>query len=76
LQFTMQKTFWYFDDNVKSSLITEKDNNTLYEKASIEVEGKHFDLDILMGGDMKYLQLVLGLGGSLCNYTCSWCRLH
>jgi hypothetical protein len=39
--------------------------NTLYEKASIEVEGKHFDLDILMGGDMKCLQLVLGLGGSL-----------
>jgi hypothetical protein len=33
---------------------------TLYEKASIEVEGKHFDLDILMGGDMKFLQLVLG----------------
>jgi transcriptional antiterminator Rof (Rho-off) len=25
--------------------------NTLYGKASIEVEGKHFDLDILMGGD-------------------------
>jgi hypothetical protein len=24
--------------------------NTLYEKASIEVEGKHFDLYILMGG--------------------------
>jgi hypothetical protein len=29
--------------------------NTLYEKASIEVEGKHFDLYILMGGDMKFL---------------------
>jgi hypothetical protein len=41
--------------------------NTLCEKASIEVEGKHFDLDILMGGDMKILQLVLGLGGSLWN---------
>jgi hypothetical protein len=34
--------------------------NTLCGKASIEVEGKHFDLDILMGGDMKCLQLVLG----------------
>ena len=49
---------------------------TLYEKASIEVEGKHFDLDILMGGDMKFLQLVLGLGGSLCNYSCPWNRVH
>jgi hypothetical protein len=43
--------------------------NTLCEKASIEVEGKHFDLDILMGGDMKILQLVLGLGGSRNNFT-------
>jgi hypothetical protein len=42
--------------------------NTLYGKASIEVEGKHFDLDILMGGDMKFLQLVLGLGGSLSTF--------
>jgi hypothetical protein len=50
--------------------------NTLYEKASIEVEGKHFDLDILMGGDMKFLQLVLGLGGSLCNYSCPWYWVH
>ena len=43
--------------------------NTLYEKVSIEVEGKHSDLDILIGGDMKFLQLVLGLGGSLYNYS-------
>jgi hypothetical protein len=50
--------------------------NTLYKKASIEVEGKHFDLDILMGGDMKFLQLVHGLGGSLCNYSCPWYRVH
>jgi hypothetical protein len=42
----------------------------------IEVEGKHFDLDILMVDDMKFLQLVLGLGGSLCNYSCPWNRVH
>jgi hypothetical protein len=29
-----------------------------------------------MGGDMKFLQLVLGLGGSLCNYSCPWCKVH
>jgi hypothetical protein len=34
--------------------------NTLFEKASIEVEGKHFDLDILMGGDMSFCNLCLG----------------
>jgi hypothetical protein len=41
--------------------------NTLCEKAGIEVEGKHFDLD------MKF---VLGLDGSLCNYSCPWYRVH
>jgi hypothetical protein len=50
--------------------------NTLYENASIEIEGKHFDLDILIGGDKKCLQLVLVLGGSLCNYCCPWCMVH
>ena len=29
--------------------------NTLCEITSIEVEGKHFDLDMLMSGDMKFL---------------------
>jgi hypothetical protein len=27
----------------------------------VQLRGKHFDLDILMGGDMKFLQLVLGM---------------
>jgi hypothetical protein len=55
---------------------SENKHITVYEKASIEVEGKHFDLDILMGGDMKFLQLVLGLGGSQYNYSCPWYRVH
>ena len=42
----------------------------------MQLKGKHFDLDMLMGGDMKFLQLVLGLGGSLCNYSCPWCGVH
>ena len=25
---------------------------------------------------MNFLQIVLGLGGSLCNYSCPWCRVH
>jgi hypothetical protein len=29
-----------------------------------------------MGGDMKFLQLVLELGGSLCNYSCPWNRVN
>jgi hypothetical protein len=44
--------------------------NTLYEKANIEVEGKHFDLDILMGGDMKFFATCAWVGWILCNYSC------
>jgi hypothetical protein len=60
---------FYEDNNMLSALLW-------FLWASIEVEGKHFDLDILMGGDMKFLQLVRGLGGSLCNYSCPWHRVH
>jgi hypothetical protein len=36
------------------------------KKQVLKLRGKHFDLDILMGGDnMKFWQLVLGLGGSI-----------
>ena len=29
-----------------------------------------------MGGDTKFVQIVLGLGGSQCNYSCRWCMVH
>jgi hypothetical protein len=35
--------------------------NTLCGKASIEVEGKHFDLDILMGGDCVIKAIICGV---------------
>jgi hypothetical protein len=50
----------------------DRNNSIEIHPTRIEVEGKHFDLDILMGGDMKILQPVLGLGGSLWNYSCPW----
>jgi hypothetical protein len=31
------------------------ENKHIMRKASIEVEGKHFDLDMLMSGDMKFV---------------------
>jgi hypothetical protein len=43
----MQETFWSFDDNVKSSVITENDNTT------------QFDLfpEVLMGRQLKSISI-------------------
>ena len=52
--------------------IFQKINTLQYTKKQVlKLRG-----NILMGGDMKFLQLLLGLGGSLCNYYCPWYRVH
>jgi hypothetical protein len=43
--------------------------NKLYEKGSSAVEGKQFDLDILMGGDMKFLQLGACTKSGMCCFS-------
>ena len=42
----MQKTFWSFDDNVKSSVITEKDNTTndKFAYSQIKQDGLEFQI--------------------------------
>ena len=63
----LQRRLWSF----KTCLQTHfSENKHIIRKSKYWSWGTHFDLDILMGGDMKFLQLVLGLGGSLCNYSC------
>jgi len=50
--------------------------NLLSENKCITVNGQTFDLELFVGGDMKFLQLLLGLGGSTGNFACSWCKVH
>jgi hypothetical protein len=65
------------DDNVKSSLITEKYNTTKFEiLLTFDLSPEIFIFILSVSGDMKFLQLVLGLGGCLCNYSCPWYRVH
>ena len=69
----LQRRLWSF----KTCLQTHfSENKHIMRKNKYWSWGEHFDLNILMGGDMKFLQLVLGLGGSLCNYSCPWYRVH
>jgi hypothetical protein len=69
----LQRRLWSF----KTCLQTHfSENKHIIRKSKYWSWGENFDLDILMSGDMKFLQLVLGLGGSLCNYSCPWHRVH
>jgi hypothetical protein len=64
------------DQNIFCIVNCKEDYDHLKLACKPFFQGKHFDLDILMGGDMNFLHLVLGLGGSLCNYSCPWSRVH
>ena len=50
--------------------------NLLSENKCITVNGQTFDLELFVGGDMEFLQIVLGLGGSTGNFTCPRCKVH
>ncbi|CAG2186655.1 unnamed protein product [Mytilus edulis] len=65
-----------YDSLKKSCKPIFEEINSLYKRGTIEVDGRKINLEILLGGDMKFLQILLGLGGSLCNYSCPWCRIH
>ena len=50
--------------------------NSLMNEGEITVGETKYKLDIFFGGDMKFVQLCLGLNGSTANYACPWCHVH
>lgn len=48
----------------------------LTQTKTICVNGSTIDLDYFVGGDMKFLQIILGQNGSTSNYACQWCKVH
>ena len=64
-------------DNLKQALEPVlADMNELIEAQEIEVEGKIIKLEIILGGDMKFLLVVLGMNAAHSNYACLWCNIH
>lgn len=49
--------------------------NQLVKTPIINVNGKEYVLDIFFGGDMKWIQIFLGLCGATGNYACPWCHV-
>ncbi|XP_077863939.1 uncharacterized protein LOC100367812 [Saccoglossus kowalevskii] len=47
--------------------------NEMVSNPTITIDGKSVDLDFYLGGDYKFILMVLGLKGATSNYACAWC---
>ena len=48
----------------------------LDKNKTINVGDQDYETEIFVGGDMKFLQILLGLGGSTGDFVCPWCKVH
>ena len=60
--------------NSFGSIFTEI--NTLIAQGYLEIDGKHVETEIFLGGDYKFILMILGLKSATSNYACSWCKIH
>lgn len=57
-----------------SSVISEI--NTVLEAGFIDVDGKQVKIEMFLGGDYKFLLMVMGLSGATSAHACLWCLIH
>ena len=57
-----------------SSVISEI--NSVLEAGFIDVDGKHVQVEMFLGGDYKFLLMVMGLSGATSTHACLWCLIH
>ena len=50
--------------------------NTVLETGFIEVDGKEIQIEMFLGGDYKFLLMVMGLSGATSTHSCLWCLIH
>ncbi|XP_053374155.1 uncharacterized protein LOC123545375 [Mercenaria mercenaria] len=63
-------------DNVKKCFGPLFDEiNELSSAGVITVGEESYNIEIMVGGDMKFIQLLLGLNGSIGTYACPWCKV-
>lgn len=49
--------------------------NSIFSKQKWNISGKDLNVDYFVSADMKFIQLLLGLGGSTGEYACPWCKV-
>ena len=50
--------------------------NDLIATGKITVDGQEVKTEFYLGGDYKFILLMLGLKGATSNYACAWCKIH
>lgn len=50
--------------------------NDLIREEEINVDGKMMKLKVVVGGDMKFMLIVLGMNAAHSTYACIWCEIH
>ncbi|XP_028394773.1 uncharacterized protein LOC114518936 [Dendronephthya gigantea] len=50
--------------------------NNLIEVSEIEINSSKFGLEFFLGGDYKFLLIVLGMKSATSNFACLWCKVH
>ena len=56
--------------------VTSREINNVISKGETTADGKKVKLDFFLGGDMKFLLMVMGLSGATSTYACLWCKIH
>ena len=49
--------------------------NQLHSKNELDVDGRKIPLEMFVGDDMKFVQLLLGMNSSIATYACPWCKV-
>ena len=50
--------------------------NSLIETGSLLVDGNKVKLEFFLGGDYKFLLMIMGLNSATADYACLWCEIH
>ena len=49
--------------------------NDLIERKIIKIDDKTYHLEFFLGGDYKFLLLLMGMKNATSNYSCLWCKI-
>lgn len=50
--------------------------NSLIQRGAIIIDGKEVKLEFFLGGDYKFLLMIMGLNSATANHACLWCNVH
>lgn len=49
---------------------------SVIKNGKLEVDGEEISTEMFLGGDYKFLLMVMGLKGATSDYSCLWCKIH